>query len=107
MERLKGAETMNWVCPQASAVASAAKVPDWTGFGIALAGLSGAVSSALGYALWYQLMPRLGAARAAVAQLTVPVIAAAGGLVLMGEAVSLRFVLSAVVVLGGVAVASR
>ena len=52
-------------------------------------------------------MPRLGAARAAVAQLTVPVIAAAGGLVLMGEAVSLRFVLSAVVVLGGVAVASR
>ena len=89
------------------AVASAANAPDWTGFGIALAGLSGAVSSALGYALWYQLMPRLGAARAAVAQLTVPVIAAAGGLVLMGEAVSLRFVLSAVVVLGGVAVASR
>jgi drug/metabolite transporter (DMT)-like permease len=47
--------------------------------------VSGAVTSGLGYALWYAVLPRLGAARAAVAQLTVPVIAALGGAVLLAE----------------------
>lgn len=75
--------------------------------GVGLAVLSGAVSSGLGYALWYRLLPELGAARAAVAQLTVPVLAAAGGLLILGEGFNLRFVISAVVVLAGVAVASR
>lgn len=75
--------------------------------GVWLAVLSGAVTSGLGYALWYLVLPKLGAARAAVAQLTVPVLAAAGGLLTMGEAVTLRFVIAAVVVLTGVAVASR
>lgn len=78
----------------------------WSAQGVALATLSGAVTSGLGYALWYRLVPQLGASRAAVAQLTVPIIAAAGGLAL-GEALSLRFVVSAALVLGGVAVASR
>ena len=72
-----------------------------------LAVASGAVSSGLGYALWYRLLPQLGAARAAVAQLTVPVIAAAGGLALIGEGLTLHFILAAGVVLAGVAVASR
>ena len=75
--------------------------------GVWLAVLSGAVSSGLGYALWYRLLPELGAARAAVAQLTVPVLAAAGGLLILGEGFSLHFALSAAVVLAGVAVASR
>jgi drug/metabolite transporter (DMT)-like permease len=74
--------------------------------GIALAVVSGALTSGLGYALWYQLVPQIGASRAAVIQLTVPVLAAAGGLAL-GEPLSLRFVISAVLVLGGVALASR
>jgi drug/metabolite transporter (DMT)-like permease len=52
----------------------------WTGPGLALAVLSGAVTSGLGYALWYSLVPQLGAGRAGVAQLSVPVIAAAGAL---------------------------
>lgn len=75
--------------------------------GIGLAVLSGAVTSGLGYALWYRLLPQLGAARAGVAQLTVPVIAAAGGALLLAEPPGLRFALSAALVLGGVAWASR
>ena len=77
----------------------------WTGAGVGLAALSGAVTSGLGYALWYAILPGLGASRAALAQLTVPVIAAAGGLAL-GEAVSWRFALAAGLVLGGVVVGS-
>ncbi len=75
-------------------------------WGIGLAVLSGAVTSGLGYALWYAVLPALGAGRAAVAQLTVPLIAAAGGAALMGEAVGWRFALASVLVLGGVAWAS-
>ncbi|NJM81908.1 MAG: DMT family transporter [Tabrizicola sp.] len=77
-----------------------------TSLGIGLAVLSGAVTSGLGYALWYRLVPALGAARAGLAQLTVPVIAAGGGAMLLGEAVGLRFLLATLLVLGGVAWAS-
>jgi drug/metabolite transporter (DMT)-like permease len=76
------------------------------GVGVALAVVSGAVTSGLGYALWYAVLPRLGAARAAVAQLSVPVVAALGGAVLLAELPGLRFWLAAVLVLGGVAWAS-
>jgi len=72
--------------------------------GVFLAIVSGAVTSGLGYALWYGVLPTLGAARAAVIQLSVPVIAVAGGVVFLGEDVSLRLVLASVLVLGGVAV---
>lgn len=75
--------------------------------GLMLAVLSGAVTSGLGYALWYRVLPQLDRARAAAAQLTVPVIAAAGGAVLLGEGVGLGFVLPAALVLGGVLMASR
>ncbi len=75
-------------------------------FGIWLAVLSGAVTSGLGYALWYGVVPRLGAARAAVAQLTVPLIAAGAGAVWLSEGIGLRFMLAALMVLGGVALAS-
>jgi drug/metabolite transporter (DMT)-like permease len=81
-----------------------AEAPDALGAGLAL--VSGAVTSGLGYALWYQVLPALGAARAAVAQLTVPVLAALGGAVLLAEAPGLRFWLAAGLVLGGVALAS-
>lgn len=77
-----------------------------TAGGLWLAVVSGAVTSGLGYALWYGVVPQLGAARAGVAQLTVPLIAAAGGALLIGEGVSLRFAVAAVLVLGGVALAS-
>jgi drug/metabolite transporter (DMT)-like permease len=74
--------------------------------GVLLAVVSGAATSGLGYALWYAILPRLGAARAAVAQLTVPVIAALGGAALLAELPGPRFWLASVLVLGGVALAS-
>jgi drug/metabolite transporter (DMT)-like permease len=74
--------------------------------GVWLAILSGAVTSGLGYALWYGVLPKLGAARAGVAQLTVPLIAAGAGAVWLGEGVSLRFAVASALVLGGVALAS-
>ena len=75
--------------------------------GLALAVLSGAVTSGLGYALWYRVLPRLSRSTAAVAQLSVPVIAAGGGLALLREVPAAGFFLAAALVLGGVAVASR
>lgn len=73
--------------------------------GIALATLSGAVTSALGYALWYRILPQLGSSRAAVAQLTVPVLAAAGGALILQEPIGLTFLLAAALVLCGVTLA--
>nr|WP_217898984.1 DMT family transporter [Oceanicola sp. 22II-s10i] len=75
-----------------------------TGRGLVLAVLSGGVTSALGYALWYALLPSLGATRAALTQLSAPVIALVLGAVLLGEAVSVTAVLSAALILGGIAV---
>ena len=71
--------------------------------GLALAVVSGAVTSGLGYALWYAVLPRLPASVAAVAQLTVPPIAMAGGVMMLGEALTVKFVLASLVILGGVA----
>ena len=78
--------------------------PDWTAMGLLVAVIAGAVTSGLGYALWYAVLPALGGTRAAVAQLSVPVIAALGGIVLLGEAVDLRFWAASALVLGGIAV---
>lgn len=76
------------------------------GVGVTLAMISGAVTSGLGYALWYAVLPRLGASRAGVAQLTVPVIAGLGGALLLAEWPEPSVWLAAVLVLGGVALAS-
>lgn len=75
--------------------------------GVVYAVLSGAVASALGYALWYSVLPQLGATRAAVAQLSVPVIAIAAGVLLLGEVVTLRILLASALVLGGIALSLR
>lgn len=71
-------------------------------FGIGLAVLSGAVTSGLGYALWYAVLPRLAQATAAVVQLSVPVIAIVAGVVFLGEPVSVVLGIAAVLVLGGI-----
>ena len=78
---------------------------DSAGAGLAI--LSGAVTSGLGYALWYQVLPKMPATRAAVAQLTVPIIAALGGLLFLAEPLTLRFVFASLLVLGGVGIALR
>ncbi|MGB5733653.1 MAG: DMT family transporter [Thiohalocapsa sp.] len=74
---------------------------DAIGFGYALA--SGALTSALGYALWYSVLPMLQATSAATVQLSVPVIVAIGGVMLLEEPITLRLVLASAAVLGGIA----
>ncbi|HEY3643963.1 MAG TPA: DMT family transporter [Gammaproteobacteria bacterium] len=76
---------------------------DPVGWALALA--SGAVTSGLGYVIWYAALKDLTATRAAVVQLSVPVIAALGGVLLLGEALSTRLVVASCVILGGVALA--
>lgn len=74
-----------------------------TQIGVVLAVICGAVTSGLGYALWYTVLPRLGASVGGLVQLTVPVIAILGGVALLGEAVSWRLVGASALVLGGIA----
>ena len=75
--------------------------------GVAYAIASGAIASGLGYAVWYAVLPSLRATTAASVQLSVPVIAALGGVLLLGEPISARLVLASIAVLGGVALALR
>jgi drug/metabolite transporter (DMT)-like permease len=71
--------------------------------GIWYAVASGALASGIGYAIWYTALPALKATSAASVQLSVPVIAALGGIVLLGEPLTLRLVLASAAILGGIA----
>jgi drug/metabolite transporter (DMT)-like permease len=71
--------------------------------GVTLALVSGGVTSGLGYAVWYRALPRLSVTQAAVAQLSVPVIAALGAVAVLGERLGARLVISGACVLTGVA----
>jgi len=71
--------------------------------GIVLAVLSGAVTSALGYVIWYVALRDLSSTLAAVLQLSVPMLAALGGVVFVAEPITLRLVIASVLVIGGVA----
>ena len=71
--------------------------------GIALAVGSGALASGLGYAIWYRVIPELQATHAASVQLSVPVITALGGVVLLGETFTLTLMLTSTAILGGIA----
>lgn len=75
--------------------------------GALLAAMSGAVTSGLGYALWYAALPQLRAATASVVQLTVPILAMAGGMIFLAEPLTGRFTLAALLVLGGIALSLR
>ena len=75
-------------------------------YGCVLAVASGAVTSGMGYALWYSVLPHLSTAVAGIAQLSVPVLAAFGGLVFLSEAVTWQFILASAVVLGGIGFAT-
>ncbi len=72
---------------------------------VAYAVASGALASGLGYAVWYAVLPSLARTQAAVVQLTVPAIAAAGGVRLIAEPPTLRLVIASIGILGGVALA--
>ena len=71
--------------------------------GVVYAVLSGAVTSGIGYAIWYTALRGLTATTAATVQLSVPAIAALGGIALLGELLTLRLVLASAAILGGIA----
>jgi drug/metabolite transporter (DMT)-like permease len=77
----------------------------WDPAGAALAVMSGSLASGLGYVAWYTALPRLSAIAAGNAQLAVPVIAALGGVVMFGEAITVRLLAASAMVLGGVTLA--
>ena len=87
------------------AVLSAATLPsvslDSTGVFYAVS--SGVLASGLGYAIWYMALKGLSASSAATVQLSVPVLAAAGGIVFLGEHLSARLFIAATAILGGIA----
>jgi drug/metabolite transporter (DMT)-like permease len=71
--------------------------------GVALAVASGAVTSGLGYALWYRVLAKLTSIQAALVQLTVPAIATAGGIAFMGEPLTARFAACSCLIISGIA----
>jgi drug/metabolite transporter (DMT)-like permease len=76
---------------------------DWRG--LVWAVLSGAVASGLGYAVWYAALPGLQRKQAAIVQLSVPALAALGGVVLLGETLTARLLICSAAILGGVLLA--
>ena len=72
--------------------------------GLTLAAASGGIASGIGYTVWYTVLPALSATRAAVLQLSVPAITATLAVVMLGESITVRLILSSIAVLGGIAV---
>lgn len=85
-------------------VLSAVALPQahFSSSGVWYAVASGALTSGVGYAVWYRVLPTLQATHAATVQLSVPVIAALGGIVLLGEAATWPMALSACAIMGGI-----
>ena len=71
--------------------------------GVLLAVLSGGIASGVGYTIWYMALEGISATQAAVVQLFVPVLAAFGGIVFAGEALTSRLAMSSIIILGGIA----
>tara|TARA_Y100001968_G_C19137830_1_gene609973 strand:- start:386 stop:781 length:396 start_codon:yes stop_codon:yes gene_type:complete len=76
----------------------------WSSTGALLAICSGSITSGIGYALWYYVLPKIPSTNAAVSQLSVPLIAAAGGVIFMQELITFKFIISCVLILGGIAI---
>jgi drug/metabolite transporter (DMT)-like permease len=96
----------NFVRAVPFAVALSAAAMPWISLdpaGIGYAVASGALTSGVGYSIWYTALKGLKATHAATVQLSVPVIAALGGVIFLGEHVTLRLVLAAIAILGGIA----
>lgn len=75
----------------------------WDPLGIFYAVLSGAVASGVGYAVWYVAVRQLASFQGATVQLSVPILASLGGIIFLGESLSMRMLLASVAVLGGIA----
>jgi drug/metabolite transporter (DMT)-like permease len=74
----------------------------WDAMGVALAATSGALTSGIGYALWYSVLPRMRSMTAAGLQLTVPILTTLGAILFLGESISIVFVTSTLMVLAGI-----
>jgi drug/metabolite transporter (DMT)-like permease len=77
----------------------------WTNLdraGVCYAIISGAIASGVGYVIWYSALPALKATSAATVQLSVPVLAALGGILFLNESITLRLVLASALILGGI-----
>ena len=72
--------------------------------GILLAIISGAITSGIGYAIWYMALGGLSTTLAAVVQLSVPVIAALGGIIFVSEPIDIRLIISTLLILGGISI---
>jgi drug/metabolite transporter (DMT)-like permease len=72
--------------------------------GAILALIAGGLTSGLGYALWYGILPQLGASRASISQLTVPLLATLGGFAVLNEDITLKFGVASLLVLGGIGI---
>ena len=73
--------------------------------GITLAIVSGALTSGIGYTIWYMALKNLSAIHASIVQLIVPVIAAIGGVLFLSEIISLRLLIASILILGGISIA--
>lgn len=73
--------------------------------GLLLAMISGALTSGIGYVIWYRVLPRLRTSQASVLQLLVPALAAAGGVIVLSEPISWRLLGASALILGGVGLA--
>ena len=71
--------------------------------GVTFAILSGSISSGVGYAIWYSILPSLKATQAASVQLTVPVIASTAAVFILGENLTFNLIIASVAILGGIA----
>ena len=80
---------------------------EWDSAGVVYALLSGGLTSGIGYAIWYAAMPGLAAIQAASVQLSVPLLTALAGSVLLGESLTGRLMLAGVAILGGIALVLR
>ncbi len=87
--------------PATALVFSYVSITPW---GALLATISGALTSGVGYAIWYAALRDLSATRAALVQLSVPVLAALGGVAFLSEAINLRLAIASVVILGSIAI---
>ncbi len=74
--------------------------------GVTCAVVAGGVTSGLGYALWYRVLPKISVTHSALAQLSVPVIAVLGGAAILSEPITQRMIMAAALVLGGIAVST-
>jgi drug/metabolite transporter (DMT)-like permease len=89
----------------ASAIAAPLTAFHWSPAGLLLAAVSGTIASGVGYAVWYTALPGLRHVTAAMVQLSVPVLAALGGVILLREPFGVRLAVAMPLVLGGIALA--